>query len=118
MAKVTPQYLDKAQALAQARPSFAASVHSAHIDNLGLSKTGEDAVIRNGPQVAHLLGQNEAALNKILILPGREQGPAIDALAANLDSGPSTNEDTDNYISSRTRNGAGTGRYVSNGDGQ
>lgn len=113
--QITPEYLEAAQRLEKDRPSYGAKVHTAHVESLGLSGAGQDAVVRGGPHVAHFLSANQRELNKIRALAGREQGPAIDRLASGMER-ETTNEDTDRYIAERTGRGLGTGgRYVEDG---
>jgi hypothetical protein len=113
--QVTPEYLEHAATLAKERPAYAAAVHEAHLGNLGLSGNAEKEIIRRrAPEIAHYLDKHEDVRSKIAQMPSAAQVEAI----ASLHEGPTgqaertSNADTDNYIESRTRKGAGMGRFV------
>jgi hypothetical protein len=112
--QVTPEYLERAAALAKERPNFAAAVHGAHVSSLGLSETGNKELIRQGPALTHFLSSNPDKLNSILRLPGREQGAALAQMAENMNDAdkPGEGKSTDSYIASRTKRGPGLGRNV------
>ncbi len=114
--QVTPRYIEAATELCKERPSFAASVHDAHLASLGLSSKATGEIIERGaPEIADYLNRNEKERARIAKLPDADQVQEIAKLHEGMSERPGDNSDTDKYIESRTKKGAGMGRYVVTG---
>ncbi|MFI5057549.1 MAG: hypothetical protein ACHQLQ_05140 [Candidatus Acidiferrales bacterium] len=110
---VSPQYIEAATALGKERPSYAASVHDAHLASLGLSSKATGEIIeRAAPEIADYLNRDEKARGRIAKLPDAEQVQEIAKLHEGMSERPGDNSDTDKYIESRTKKGPGIPRYV------
>jgi len=113
---VTQAYIEAATELGKAPSWFAACVLDGNLPSLGLSNKATGEIIeRAAPEIADDLNRNEKERARIAKLPDADQVQEIAKLHEGMSERPGDNSDTDKYIESRTKKGAGMGRYVVTG---